>query len=182
MIQKRYKQTAQLAQAQALKAMIESQEVVLAEIELPEITDMPNHRQVLRVKDVNVATSVNYVKLTPKRILIHKETGKELKIDLHVPDWTITNENVSSHIDEFGQRLFYEMEYFDAQTGEVVENPEGLPALQPEAFMMPTIPYLMFFTKQIVLPDLIAMFSAQFVSDNLDIWNSLDSSSMARPS
>jgi hypothetical protein len=181
MIQKRYKQTEALLQAEGLKNLIESQEVVLAELPLPEITDMPNYNQVLRIKDVNVATSVDFVKLTPKRILIHKITGKELKLDLFVPDWTITKNNVSSYINENGERVMFEMEYYDDELEEVV-TPEDLPELEPEVFLLPTIPYLMFFTKAVVLPDLIQLFSAQFIQDNIEIWSELENGTfIAKP-
>jgi hypothetical protein len=209
MIKTRFKQTEALTQVEGFKSMIESQEVILAELELPEIIDMPTYNQVLRIKDVNVATSVEYVKLSPKRVLVHKVTGKELKLDLFVPDWTITKDNVSSYINELGERVMFEREYYNDETEEVVttevvmvprvdENGEqlrddngdlivdevtqDLPELEPEAYLLPTIPYLMFITKQIVLPDLIQLFSAQFIQDNFDIWSNLEGSThIAKP-
>lgn len=210
MIQKRYKQTEALAQAQGLKALIESQEVVLAKIDLPEVTiNGVIHDQTLVVRNVNVAIAVNYIKISPERVLINQETQKELKgMNLYVPDWTITDENLSSHIGEDGQRIMYEMEYYDDETDEVVTeqvviqdvlaedgNPildeNGIPTtedvvkeLEPladEAFMMPTIPYLMFFTKQIVLPELLETFSHQYVDDNADVWQVIGNPTMQRP-
>lgn len=176
MIQTRFKQTEALQQAEELKQIIEALPVVLAEIPLPEIAEMPFHHQVLQVKDVNVAITSNYINITPKRILVHKDTGQESDLNLFVPAWTIEKENKSSHIDENGQRMMFQMEHFDSETGEAVTVDEfgnQLPALSPEPFLMPTIPYLMFFVKQIPLPDLIATFSAQFVQDNIEYWTKL---------
>lgn len=190
MIQKRYKPTAKLAEAQAIKAMLETLPVILAEIELPEIPSMPNHRQILRVRNINVAVSVDYIKISPERLLIDKESGEELDhLNLHVPLWEITASNMSSHVNEQGEREYYEMEWFESETDEVVTtqtvityDSEGeeiseeqpLEPLEDEVFLMPSIPYLMKFTKQVVLPDLIEMFSAQFVSDNWDVWSHVD--------
>lgn len=176
MIKSRYKQTEALLQAQALKETIEALPVVLAEIELPEIVDMPNHNQVLRVKDVNVFTTEDYINITPKRILISKENGQELDLNLFVPPWTITKEKESAQIDENGQRVLHEMEHFDDETGEAVTVDEygiELPELAAEPFMMPTIQYVMFFAKQIPMTDLIETFSQQFVEDNSAVWTKL---------
>ena len=210
MIQKRYKQTEALAQAEQLKAFIESQEVVLAKIELPDITiNGVVHDQILKVRNVNVAIAVDFIKISPERVLINQETQKELKgMNLYVPDWTITDENLSSHIGEDGQRIMYEMEYYDDETGEVITeqvviqdildeegNPildeNGLPTtedvveeLEPladEAFMMPTIPYLMLFVGQMLLPDLILTFSHQYVDDNVDVWTVISNPTLERP-
>lgn len=188
MIQKRYKQTEKLAQAQGLKQMLETLPVILAEIPLPEITAIPNHKQVLRVRDINVAICADYVGLTPRRILVNKESGEEVDLNLFVPKWEITGSSVSSHVNEQGEREYYEMEWVNDE-GEVVttqmvevgtdENGEPILEEQPlepladEVFLMPSIPYLMMFTKQIVLPDLIETFSHQFVDDNMDVWTRL---------
>lgn len=189
MIQKRYKQTGKLAQAQGLKQMLENLPVILAEIPLPEITAMPNHNQVLRVRDINVAICADYVGLTPRRILIDKNTREEIDLNLFVPKWEITGSSISSHVNENGEREFYEMEWFDDELEQVVTtqmvqtgmDEEGNPILeeQPleqladEVFLMPSIPYLMFFTQQVKLPVLIEMFSHQFVSDNMEVWTRL---------
>lgn len=102
MIQKRYKQTEKLAQAQGLKQMLETLPVILAEVPLPEIEDRPNHKQILRVRDINVAVCVNYVGITPRRILVHKVTGVELDPNLYVPKWEITASNFSAHVNNLG--------------------------------------------------------------------------------
>lgn len=189
MIQKRYKQTEKLAQAQGLKQMLETMPVILAEIPLPEIPAMPHHNQVLRVRDINIAICANYVGLTPKRILIDKESGEEIDLNLFVPKWEITENSVSSHVNAQGEREYYEMEWYDDETNEVVTtqnvevgvDEEGNPILeeQPleelidEVFLISSIPYLMFFTKQVKLPNLIQMFSSQFVNDNINVWTKL---------
>lgn len=189
MIKKRYKPTAKLAEAQAIKAMLETLPVILAEIELPEIPSMPNHNQVLRVRNINVAISVDYIKISPERLLIDKVSGEELDhLNLHVPLWEVTQSSVSSHVNEQGEREMYEMEWVNDE-GEVVTthmvevglDENGEPILEEqtleipadEVFLMPSIPYLMMFTKQIVLPDLIETFSHQFVDDNMDVWTRL---------
>ena len=41
--------------------LISSQKLILAEVQLDEITDMPNYRQVLRVRDVNIALSAGHL-------------------------------------------------------------------------------------------------------------------------
>lgn len=189
MIQKRYKQTEKLVQAQGLKQMLETMPVILAEIPLPEIPAMPNHNQVLRVRDINVAICANYVGLTPKRILVDKESGEEIDLNLFVPKWEITGSSVSSHVNAEGEREYYEMEWYDDETNEAVTtqnvevemDEEGNPILeeQPleelvdEVFLMPSIPYLMFFTKQVKLPNLLQIFSSQFVNDNINVWTKL---------
>ena len=167
------------------------------------------HDQILKVRNVNVAIAVDFIKISPERVLINQETQKELKgMNLYVPDWTITDENLSSHIGEDGQRIMYEMEYYDDETGEVITeqvviqdildeegNPildeNGLPTtedvveeLEPladEAFMMPTIPYLMLFVGQMLLPDLILTFSHQYVDDNVDVWTVISNPTLERP-
>lgn len=190
MIQKRYKPTAKLAEAQAIRLMLETLPVILAEIELPEIPSMPNHRQILRVRNINVAISVDYFKISPERLLIDKTSGEELDhLNLHVPLWEITQSSVSSHVNAQGEREYYEMEWFESDTDEVVTtqmvevgldedgNPifEEQPLETPanEVYLMPSIKYLMMFAKQIVLPDLIETFSHQFVDDNMDVWTRL---------
>lgn len=80
----------------------------------------------------------------------------------------------------------YEMEWYDEETNETVtsedvigigENGETftenvpLDELPDEVFLMPSIPYLMFFVSQVKLPDLIKTFSKQFVSDNMAVWS-----------
>ena len=189
MIQKRYKQTEKLTQAQGLKQMLETLPVILAEIPLPEITDMPNYKQVLRVRDINVAISANYVGLTPKRILVHKITGEEIDMNLFVPKWEITGSNFSSLVNPQGVREVYEMEWYDDELDEVVttkpivtgldENgdpiyeEQELEPLLDESFLLPSIPYLMLMVKQVKLPVLIEMFSHQFIADNTEIWNKI---------
>ena len=63
---------------------------------------MPNHDQVLRVRDINVAICADYVGLTPRRILVDKESGEEIDLNLFVPKWEITGSSVSSHVNAEG--------------------------------------------------------------------------------
>lgn len=189
MIQKRYKQTEKLAEAQALKELLVELPVLLAEIPLPGITAMPHHNQVLRVRDINVAICANYVGITPRRILIDKESGEEIDLNLFVPKWEIGEGTVNDHIDNNGNKQYYEMEWFDDETNEVVaskpvvigQTEEGedivedevLPILEDEVFELPTIPYTMYLTKQILLPDLIEIFSKNFIAINTDVWTKI---------
>ena len=189
MIQKRYKPTPKLAEAQAIKAMLETLPVILAEIELPDLEKSPEYKQILRVRNINVAISVDYIKITPERILVDKITGEETDLNLFVPEWVITKSSVSSHVNEAGEREYYEMEWFDDETDTVITeqtvevgldeegNPivevQPLDVLPDEVFLMPSIPYVMYFTQQIKLPILIEMFSVQFVTDHMDIWTKL---------
>lgn len=189
MIQKRYKQTEKLAQAQGLKQMLENLPVILAEIPLPEIEKMPSFNQILRVQDINVAVCSNFVGLRPKRILIDKETKEEFDMNLFVPKWEITGSNFSSFVNANGEREFFEMEWFNTETGEIATTEmtqigwdnEGQPIMEeqlledldPETFLIPSIPYLMFFTQQVKLPALVAMFSQQFINDNAAVWTRL---------
>ena len=124
MIQKRYKQTAKLAQAEALKATLENLPIILAEIPLPEIEDRPNHNQILRVRDVNVALCVNYIGIPPKRVLIHKVTKLEIETNLFVPKWEILSSTLSAQVNAEGEREMHEMEWFDDETNEAVTQEE----------------------------------------------------------
>ena len=67
-------------QVQGLIDVINSQDLVLAEVPLDTlIIDGVEHEQILRVKDVNIALSVEYLKVNPKRILINKITRAEIE-------------------------------------------------------------------------------------------------------
>ena len=186
MIQKRYKQTEKLAEVIALKSELETLPVILAEIPLPEIPAMPHHNQLLRVRDINVAICANYIWITPKRILIDKESGEEIDLNLFVPKWEIGEGTVNDYIDSNGNKQYYEMEWFDDETNEVVTTQpvivgqtedgediledEILPVLEDEVFELPTIPYTMYLAKQILLPDLIEIFSKNFIELNAGVW------------
>ena len=55
------------AEVQGLVDTILSQDLILADIELDTIViDNIEHKQYLRVKDVNIALSVEYLKVCPK--------------------------------------------------------------------------------------------------------------------
>ena len=61
------------AQEQGLIDAILNQDLILADVELDTIIiDGVEHEQVLRVKDVNIALSAEYLKVCPKRILINQ--------------------------------------------------------------------------------------------------------------
>ena len=66
------------ADIQAIVDSIKEEKLILAEVLLPEIEGRPDYDQYLRVEDMNMALSVCYLKLIPKRILIHKVTKEEL--------------------------------------------------------------------------------------------------------
>ena len=97
-------------QLQQIFDYIKSKKGILAEVPLPEITEMPNYNQFLRVKDNNIALSNHYLKIIPKRILIHKVTGEDLDLNLPLFEWLLTENSVSSWVDSAtGERMLFDV-------------------------------------------------------------------------
>ena len=97
------------AQVQGLVDAILSQDLILAEVELDTIIiDGVEHKQFLRVKDINIALSIEYLKVCPKRILINQVTGEEKDLNLSVPEWTKTGQDMMALVDENGERMFFD--------------------------------------------------------------------------
>ena len=185
MIQKRYKNTEKLQAAEALKMQLNNESIIVAEILLPELEERTGFDQYLRVRDMNIAPSANYLKITPKRILKNKTNGKEIETNLFVPTWEFTASTVTPHFNNEGDRETYEMEWFDDETGESVttkteiqlneENEEigvqvPLPELEDEFYYMPSIAYLMNASKSEFLPVLIKKHLQKFVDDHM-VWS-----------
>ena len=102
------------AQEQGLVDAILNQDLILADIELDTIViDNVEHKQFLRVKDINIALSIEYLKVCPKRILVNQVTGEEKDLNLSVPDWTKTGEDMMALVDENGERMYFETNYYD---------------------------------------------------------------------
>ena len=102
------------AQVQGLIDVINSQDLVLAEVPLDTlIIDGVEHEQILRVKDVNIALFVEFLKVNPKRILINKVSGAEIDLNLPGPDWTKTGADMMALVDENGERMLFETKYYD---------------------------------------------------------------------
>lgn len=142
---------------QELIGLINSENLILAEVELDEITAMPDYKQVLRVKDVNIALTVDYLKVNPKRLLIHKTTGEELDLNLPVPNWEKTGSDMMALVDENGERMLFETNYYDDE-GIFVETTQ-------EVALVPTLKYLMRMISQLKFKEIFRLFTAQYVND-----------------
>ncbi len=147
---------------------INNELLILAEVELDEITDMSDYRQVLRVQDNNIALSQEHFKVIAKRILIHKTNGSELDLKLPVPDWTKTGSDMSSLIDEgTGGRVLvvqntYDDVIIDEETGETEEQ---LISTEEVPVPVPTLKYLRNIIRRLKYHEAFEMFTVQYVND-----------------
>lgn len=147
---------------------INNEMLILAEVELDEITGMPDYQQVLRVLDNVAALSQEYFKVIPKRILIHKVTGQELDLNLPVPDWTKTGNDVSALINEStGERVLVEQNTYDdvvidEETGETEEQ---LISTEEVPVLVPTLKYLRNIIKRLKYHEAFGVFTVQYVND-----------------
>lgn len=166
------------AQEQGLIDAILSQDLILADIELDTIViDNVEHKQFLRVKDINIALSVEYLKVCPKRILINQVTGEEKDLNLSVPEWTKTGQDMMALVDENGERMFFETKYYDnvlIQEGYYDEEleqdippvyEEQLIETKQEVKLVPTLKTLMFIIGTKAFKSVFEMFTLQYVSD-----------------
>ena len=166
------------AQEQGLIDAILSQDLILADIELDTIViDNVEHKQFLRVKDINIALSVEYLKVCPKRILINQVTGEEKDLNLSVPDWTKTGQDMMALVDENGERMFFETKYYDdvlVQDGyydeELEQNippvyEEQLIETKQEVKLVPTLKFLMLMVGSKVFKTIFEMFTIQYIND-----------------
>lgn len=165
-------------QVQGLIDVINSQDLVLAEVPLDTLTiDGVEHEQVLRVKDVNIALSVEYLKVNPKRILINKVTGTEIDLNLPVPDWTKTGADMMALVDENGERMLFETKYFenvevtsgyyDEDTQEYIPPvyEEQLIETKQEVVLVPTLKFLMLMVGSRAFKVIFEIFTHQYVND-----------------
>ena len=166
------------AQVQGLIDTILNQDLILAEVELDTvIIDGVEHKQYLRVKDINIALSVEYLKVCPKRILINQITGEEKDLNLSVPEWTKTGQDMMALVDENGERMFFETKYYDdvlVQEGwydeELEQNippvyEEQLVETKQEVKLVPTLKFLMLMVGSKVFKTIFEMFTQQYVND-----------------
>ena len=166
------------AQEQGLIDAILSQDLILADIELDTIViDNVEHKQYLRVKDINIALSVEYLKVCPKRILINQVTGEEKDLNLSVPDWTKTGQDMMALVDENGERMFFETKYYDdvlVQEGYYDEEleqeippvyEEQLIETKQEVKLVPTLKFLMLMVGSKAFKTIFEMFTHQYVND-----------------
>lgn len=166
------------AQVQGLIDVINSQYLVLAEVPLDTlIIDGVEHEQVLRVKDVNIALSVEFLKVNPKRILINKDTGAEIDLNLPVPDWTKKGSDIMALVDENGERMLFETKYYDdvevtagyydEDTEEYIPPvyEEQLIETKQEVKLVPTLKFLMLMVGSKVFKVIFELFTYQYVND-----------------
>lgn len=166
------------AEVQGLVDAILSQDLILADIELDTIfIDGVEHKQYLRVKDINIALSVEYLKVYPKRILINQITGEEKDLNLSVPEWTKTGQDMMALVDEDGERMYFETKYYDdvlIQDGYYDEEleqdippvyEEQLIETKQEVKLVPTLKTLMFIIGTKAFKTVFEMFTLQYVSD-----------------
>ena len=166
------------AQVQGVVDAILNQDLILAEVPLDTIIiDGVEHEQILRVKDVNIALSVEYLKVCPKRILINQVTGEEKDLNLSVPEWTKTGQDMMALVDENGERMFFETKYYDdvlIQEGYYDEEleqdippvyEEQLIETKQEVKLVPTLKFLMLMVGSKVFKTIFEMFTLQYVSD-----------------
>lgn len=136
---------------------INAQELIIAQIDLPEITAMPDYNQVIRIQD----SIINLTDFTfipkPKRILIHKTTGEELDLNLKVPEWNINRFSVASLVNAQGKRVLVETNYYNDED-ELVETKQ-------EPVHVNTLQYLTLLAHQVPLPALFGTFLQQYVED-----------------
>lgn len=166
------------AEVQGLVDAILSQDLILADIELDTIViDNVEHKQYLRVKDINIALSVEYLKVCPKRILVNQVTGEEKDLNLSVPEWTKTGQDMMALVDEDGERKYFETNYYDnvlIQEGYYDEEleqdvppvyEEQLIETKQEVKLVPTLKTLMFIIGTKAFKTVFEMFTLQYVND-----------------
>ena len=166
------------AQVQGLIDVILNQDLILAEVELDTIIiDGVEHEQILRVKDVNIALSAEYLKVCPKRILVNQITGEEKDLNLSVPEWTKTGQDMMALVDENGERMLFETKYYDdvlVQEGWYDEDlqeeippvyEEQLIETKQEVKLVPTLKFLMLMIGSKVFKTIFEMFTLQYVAD-----------------
>ena len=166
------------AQEQGLINTILNQDLKLAEVSLDPITiDGVEYKQVLRVKDINIALSAEHLKVCPKRILINQITGEEKDLNLSVPDWTKTGQDMMDLVNENGERMLFETKYYDnvmVQEGYYDEElqeeippvyEEQLIETKQEVKLVPTLKFLMLMVGSKVFKTIFEMFTIQYIND-----------------
>lgn len=161
------------AELQNLVTLINSKQLILAKVLLPEITELPEYDQYMVVQDINIALSQGHLKIIPCRVLVHKTNGTELKLNLPVPDWTKSQTDVSSMLDDEGKRIMIPATYSQYVTPEPTEEvPEPEPALEvvetkDEPVLVNTLKYLITVIEDKNFIEAMKMFTQQFVDDEI---------------
>ena len=152
-------------QLQQIFDYIKSKKGILAEVPLPEITEMPNYNQFLRVKDNNIALSNHYLKIMPKRILVHKVTGEDLDLNLPVFEWLLTENSFSSWVDSAtGERMLFDVVEVDEEENETpVLDEEGNQVKEP--YKIKSLQYLEFLVENLKYKEILALFTKQYKDD-----------------
>lgn len=156
---------------QGLVEYINEKEEILAEVDLPEIEGMPDYDQFLRVQDINIALSQKHLKIIPYRVLVHKVSKTELKLNLPVPDWTKSASDFTYIIDENGDRVMIPAVYKDwVTTNATEENPNPEPELRiietkDEPVLVPTLKYLITIVENKKFLEAMELFTKQFIAD-----------------
>lgn len=169
---------------QAMVDAVNAEKLILAEVLLPQIDDMPEYDQYFRVEDMNIALSGKYLKLIPTRVLVHKVSKYELNLNLPVPNWEKLAIDITALIDdETGNRILVPATYSEYITPEPTEeNPNPEPVLtvietKDEPVLVPTLQYLLFIIKNKKLLEAIELFTIQFIEDeqlvNPDVFKTL---------
>lgn len=156
-------------QIQDLINLVDSQKLILAEVDLPDLTDMPDYRQVLRVEDNIIALSQGYLKIMPNRVLIHKSTGQEIaNLNLQVPNWERRSSDMAAIVNEItGERLLFETYYYEMQPDP--ENPEVqievLVETKLEPYLVPVLQYLKLMISAKPYSSVFETFILQYIAD-----------------
>ena len=121
--------------------------------------------------------SVEYLKVCPKRILVNQVTGEEKDLNLSVPEWTKTGQDMMALVDEDGERKYFETNYYDnvlIQEGYYDEEleqdvppvyEEQLIETKQEVKLVPTLKTLMFIIGTKAFKTVFEMFTLQYVND-----------------
>ena len=160
-------------QLQGLVTYIASKELILAQVLLPQITDLPEYHQYMRVQDINIALSQGHLKIIPCRVLVHKTNGTELKLNLPVPDWEKSATDLTSILDDDGNRIMIPTTYRDYITPEPTDEvPEPEPVLtvietKDEPVLVHTLKYLITVIENKKFIEAMELFTQQFVDDEI---------------
>lgn len=158
---------------EGLVSYINEKEEILAQVALPQIEDLPEYDQFLRVQDINIALSQKHLKIIPYRVLTHKITGKELRLNLPVPEWTKSASDVTSILDNEGQRIMIPVTYSEYITPEPTGDvPEPEPVLtlietKDEPVLVNTLKYLITVIENKKFIEAMELFTQQFVDDEI---------------
>lgn len=159
-------------QVQGLVDAILSQNLILAEVELEDIIiDGVLHKQFLRVKDVNIALSLEYLKVNPRRIFINTESNAEIDLNQPVPNWERHGSDMMALVDENGERMLFQTNYYDdviinEETGETEEQ---LIETKQEVKLVPTLKTLMLIIGTKAFKVVFEDFTNQYVNDTKEV-------------